>query len=157
MFYDYYGVWLCNTKFNDILENDLQLEVAFVDLNPKTKDLPYAHFDAETFIPSNQRVINFTGQIMTALAGADYITARSLTGQILHTIQDFYSHSNWVEMGNTEINKDIGLPAFATNYGVATLADNVTCVQNCTLVNVTCSAFIIGKLYFQIFNTLLIL
>ena len=70
--------------------------------------MPYAHFDAETFYKSNERVIRFTDAIYEALNEKDYETARQLTGQVLHTIQDFYSHSNWVEMGKTEINKEIG-------------------------------------------------
>lgn len=60
--------------------------------------MPYAHFDAETFIGSNERVMNFTDYIKRNLTAKNYEEARKLTGQILHTIQDFYSHSNWVEM-----------------------------------------------------------
>lgn len=145
MYYDHYGVWLCDTKLYDILQLDLQTNVALVDLDPSTKDMPYAHFDAETFVPSNQRVIDFTADILSAIASNDLSKARHLSGQILHTIQDFYSHSNWIESGHTEINKDIGTSAFVTNYPAATSADNVTCVQNCTLVNVTCSSFLTGK------------
>jgi hypothetical protein len=104
--------------------------------------LPYAHFDAETFTQSNQRVINFTTQIYSEINSDDYDTARALSGQIMHTIQDFYSHSNWVEMGHTnDINYAIGSVQF-NSLPVATAADNVTCVSNCTEVSVTCSPFI---------------
>lgn len=34
--------------------------------------------------------------------------AWSACGQALHSLQDFYSHSNWVEMGNTQPNSDLG-------------------------------------------------
>lgn len=34
--------------------------------------------------------------------------AWAATGQALHGLQDFYSHSNWVEMGNSEPNRDLG-------------------------------------------------
>lgn len=60
--------------------------------------MPYAHFDAETFNQSNQRVIDYTEVIKANLQSKAYSTARVLTSQIMHTIHDFYSHSNWVEM-----------------------------------------------------------
>lgn len=57
----------------------------------------------------------------------------------MHTVQDFYSHSNWIEMGNVQsINTLIGTTAFNTQ-SIATMADNVTCVSNCTLVESKCS------------------
>lgn len=143
MYYDYYGVWICNPKLSVILSTILEPNVAIVDFSPSTKNLPYAHFDAETFINSNQRVINFTTDIYTAISSKDYNRARVLAGQISHTIQDFYSHSNWVESGHTNINFDIGKPNL-NNSPVATRADNVTCVSNCTLVNATCSPFFVG-------------
>lgn len=87
--------------------------------------------------------MNFTTKIYNALSNKDYFTAQINAGQIMHTIQDFYSHSNWVEAGNTQINTNIGTAAFA-NSAVATRADNVTCTPNCTLVNVTCSSFLSG-------------
>ncbi|RSM03590.1 hypothetical protein CEP52_007287 [Fusarium oligoseptatum] len=37
----------------------------------------------------------------------DVAKARKAVGEALHTIQDFYSHSNWVELGNTEPNSDL--------------------------------------------------
>lgn len=97
LYYDYYGKYLCNSiPLDDLISLVFQPNVAIVDFDPKTKDNPYAHFDAEKFAESNNRVISFRQKIMTALASKDYNTARSLSGQVLHTIQDFYSHSNWV-------------------------------------------------------------
>jgi hypothetical protein len=68
----------------------------------------YAHFDAEFFVESNQRVVDFTNRILNSLNTNDYVQARKLSGQVMHTIQDFYSHSNWVEMNKTKINMAIG-------------------------------------------------
>lgn len=108
----------------------------------ETKNLPTAHFDAETFQASNERVITFTNNIYSALDSKDYTTARKLSGQIMHTIQDFYSHSNWIEMGNTnQINLLIGTTQF-NNLSFATLADNITCLENCILKTFPCSSII---------------
>jgi hypothetical protein len=61
-------------------------------------------------------VINFKESFYSSIQIDEYKTARKYSGQILHTIQDFYSHSNWVEMGNTiEINTEIGTTEFEKN------------------------------------------
>lgn len=39
----------------------------------------------------------------------DVLRVRDLLGQCFHTLQDFYSHSNWVEMGKKDINDLIGI------------------------------------------------
>ena len=70
--------------------------VASVDFSSATKDLPFAHFDAEFFKESNERVIEYKRQIAYSLKYNDFEDARTKSGKILHTIQDFYSHSNWV-------------------------------------------------------------
>ena len=123
------------------LKTDLMPQVAIVDFAPDTKDLPYAHFDAERLSGSNDRVINFTSRIYTAISKSDYKTARKLTGQILHTIQDFYSHSNWVEMGKSEINSAIGTNNFKSQSATTT-SDTNECVSNCTKVSIECSAVV---------------
>lgn len=80
----------------DLIKYDFQPAVASIDFMSDTKDLPYAHFDAEAFNESNARVIEFKEKIKVALAEKKYDVARIDTGRILHTIHDFYSHSNWV-------------------------------------------------------------
>ncbi len=40
----------------------------------------------------------------------DFDDARQKSGRIIHTVQDFYSHSNWVEQGQTNILDTIGQP-----------------------------------------------
>jgi hypothetical protein len=44
-------------------------------------------------------------------------------------------------MGNTDVNAQIGTSNFFSTP-VATQSDNLTCVSNCTLVNVTCSTLV---------------
>lgn len=40
----------------------IQTNNVIVDLNPSTKNLPSAHFDAELFAESNRRIMNMRGQ-----------------------------------------------------------------------------------------------
>jgi hypothetical protein len=143
---DYYGASLCNLPVEANIKIDLQPNVAIVDFDPNTKDLPNAHFDAEQFAVSNKRVMDMTNQIYDYLNVKDYQTARILTGQVLHTIQDFYSHSNWVEMGNRQINTLIGTSDFST-LKIVNQTDNVTCYDNCTRFESGCgivSTLLIG-------------
>jgi hypothetical protein len=66
------------------------------------------HFDDEAFVESSQRLLNLKeSTIQKALAG-DGDGAREDFGGALHTLQDFYSHSNWVELGMTAIETRLG-------------------------------------------------
>jgi hypothetical protein len=96
VYHAYYGKWLCEIDLIDLINLELHPNVALPDLEPRTTSLPYAHFDGETFRESNERVANFTGQVYEALDSRDYFKARVFSGQILHTIHDFYSHSSWL-------------------------------------------------------------
>ncbi|CAF0751806.1 unnamed protein product [Brachionus calyciflorus] len=141
IYFDYYNKTICEPKVKEIMDVELGPNVALVDIDPTTKDMPYAHFDAETFNQSNNRVINFTNAVYNYLSIKNYEKARELTAQILHTIQDFYSHSNWLEMGNTnQINKLIGTSNFST-IPVVDASVNQTCESNCTLVEVPCNNY----------------
>ena len=147
LYQDYYDKWICELELEFLIKTDFQRNVAVVDFDENTKDLPYAHFDAETFKESNQRVIEYTKRIYKHLDAKEYHQARKLTGQILHTIQDFYSHSNWVEMGNTHINSAIGSQEF-NKLAVASRSDNLTCVSNCTLTTVKCNIVVETLMFF---------
>ena len=88
LYFDFYNVSECYPDLSTLLITTFSPNIARVDLSSTTKDLPYAHFDAETFLKSNELVINVTNRIYEALNVNDYSTARELSGQILHTIQD---------------------------------------------------------------------
>ena len=78
------------------------------------------HFDNENFIRGGERVKKLKEEIIArvqeALASGSTATQAIHTrlGQALHTVQDFYAHSNWVELQNQEnngdpmINKELG-------------------------------------------------
>lgn len=141
LYQDYYGVRFCDLDVLTLIRYKLRQYVAVVDLDSDTKDLPYAHFDAETFLQSNERVMNITSQVFSALGTQDYDKALKLSGNTLHTIQDFYSHSNWVEMGNTDINYSIGKSNFS-QLSLIEPNDTNTCANNCSLVTIECGTFL---------------
>ena len=140
LYRDVYGLYLCKIRLSSLIKTMFQTFVALVDLDPDTKDFPYAHFDAETFIESNNRVIQFTDNVYKALDKKDYEGAQTYCGYVLHTIHDFYSHSNWVEMGNRDINRKIGTKDFM-NQSFVSFNETDPCINNCTLVSVECSTF----------------
>jgi len=96
LYSDYYGKFFCKIPLEWLIKNIFQKMVVNVDTNEDTKDLPYAHFDADTFLLSNDRVIEYKKVIGEELSRKNYRKAAEITGVILHSIHDFYSHSNWV-------------------------------------------------------------
>ena len=83
------------------------------------------HFDNCLF---DQTSANINGQYNYMLAGAllSYDSPETF-GQLLHPVQDFYSHTNWVELGKTELVDD-GL-GFWTKLSPFTITKGVTVVQ----------------------------
>lgn len=115
----------------------MEAGVAVVDTDTRYKDLPWAHYDANTFNESTERVRKYIENIKHKINDGDYTEARKLIGEVLHTIHDFYSHSNWVEMGNEDINYKI---TSVKDISIGNLAniDDQTCFDNCTLIELPC-------------------
>ena len=61
------------------------------------------HFTEDLFSASSGRLVNLKEQIIVLVTQEepDGEEARRLLGTAHHTLQDFYSHSNWIERGNT--------------------------------------------------------
>ena len=78
---------------------------AFVDENQHIASL---HVDGESFDEAQTRLTNAKQALEKALSNDDAELARTILGVSLHTIQDFYSHSNWVELGNSGPNPSLG-------------------------------------------------
>jgi hypothetical protein len=68
------------------------------------------HFDGESFPEGQALVTGEFATIKTDLANNDTAGARFTLGQALHSIQDFYSHSNWVETMGGSPNPSLGVP-----------------------------------------------
>ena len=72
----------------------------------------------------------------TRNASRDLTHAREILGQSFHTLQDFYSHSNWVEMGRTDVNELIG---FTETIGSIAAPNQATCTSDgCTRIEKAC-------------------
>jgi hypothetical protein len=73
------------------------------------KKEPAFHFDNETFNESYSLVLRRRERLIEKLSGEDVYSplvqnsAWNILGDNLHLIQDFYSHSTWVEQGNIDI------------------------------------------------------
>ena len=80
---------------------------ADVDLN---QFISSAHFDGENFYGGQTRLTNLRKKIITTLQANNPYQARISLGEAFHTIQDFYSHTNYVELGNTEPHATLGRP-----------------------------------------------
>lgn len=118
LYSDYYSRWIRKLEIDNLIETSFRINVAMVDFDQRFKDLPEAHFDANRFVESNERIIDLSRAIITGILRKDYVTARRLAAECLHTIQDFYSHSNWIELGNRGINEEIGTTRFSRNLNV---------------------------------------
>ncbi|UJR24642.1 hypothetical protein I4U23_006016 [Adineta vaga] len=117
----------------------IQIRDALVDLNPTTKNLPSAHFDSESFKESNQRLINLRTKILEDIKDPtkNLEKARGRIGDLLHTLQDFYSHSNWIEMGKTTINDRLALQE---DIGQVAGINQATCTNTgCTKMQTKCN------------------
>jgi hypothetical protein len=68
------------------------------------------HFDDEALDAGSRRLLNLKTEIIRLLLQAkpDGKGARQKLGSALHTLQDFYSHSNWVDMGKSDIEPRLG-------------------------------------------------
>ena len=86
------------------------------------------HFDGESLPEGQARVVALLSEVRTALSSNNASGARSKLGQALHTIQDFYSHSNWIELGNAGPNPSLGRPGSPLNR----LAPNIPTCVDCT-------------------------
>jgi hypothetical protein len=80
------------------------------------------HFDGENAAGAQLRLATLKQNVLDALR-SDPINAtgaRDNLGSALHTIQDFYSHSNWVEQGNSAAHPGVGRPGALPFAGPAT-------------------------------------
>jgi hypothetical protein len=135
--YDAISIQKCLSKLNNAIKQ-ITNAVASVDYDKNTKDFPYAHFDAETFLKSNQYVASLFDAIYDKISKQNYLDSRKSIGQVLHAIHDFYSHSNWIEMGHERINLNIGQNTDDLGIQLAEV-DVPSCFsENCTKEIIQC-------------------
>jgi hypothetical protein len=75
---------------------------------------PSLHCDDEAFRASTTRLLDLKARIIAKITAVppDGESAREDLGGALHTLQDFYAHSNWVELGHTDIDTRLGRVVF---------------------------------------------
>ncbi|XP_034556682.1 von Willebrand factor A domain-containing protein 7 [Notolabrus celidotus] len=76
---------------------------AAMDFLSSTRADPVYHFDSERVNSSIVMLRQFWAQTLLSVRAKEYQSARHSLGQLFHSLQDFYSHSNWVEMGQRSI------------------------------------------------------
>ncbi|XP_073699338.1 von Willebrand factor A domain-containing protein 7-like [Garra rufa] len=115
------------------------------------------HIDNEAFKEGRDLITQGVSAVKASVQQGSYIFARIKLGDLCHTLQDFYSHSNWVELENTAPFSTLIKPELPLNN----IADpsTPTC-KNCTGSN--CSDIILPEIllhkkltsgYFSIFSS----
>lgn len=74
---------------------------------------PSIHFDDESFKEGTERLFKLQQKIKEAALAGTYLLGRYLLGESLHSVQDFYAHTTWVEQhGNGIQLAPLGLQSF---------------------------------------------
>ncbi|XP_051512664.1 von Willebrand factor A domain-containing protein 7-like isoform X2 [Myxocyprinus asiaticus] len=76
---------------------------AAMDFLNSTRSDPIYHFDSERVEGATEMLRDFWSQTLLLTRAKEYQGARRSLGQLFHSLQDFYSHSNWVEMGQQAV------------------------------------------------------
>jgi len=58
------------------------------------------HFDGENFVGGHEQIIFERNQVLEFTRSGNMFLARFSLGEACHPLQDFYSHSSWLENGN---------------------------------------------------------
>ena len=89
------------------------------------------HFDAEQFEDGQKLLSSLRSLATESIKNTRYPQARMYVGQLFHTLQDFYSHSNWIERGETEPYSILGRPGVPIPPEMIAPPDSNTC-NNCS-------------------------
>lgn len=104
------------------------------------------HFDGEDFLGGSQRLIQLKEQTIAKVTREEpsAFSAQTDLGGALHTVQDFYAHSNWVNLGHssTDINAKLGHETFSgTDRATPTCPDNPSTLGGAGLRELTSGYF----------------
>ncbi|XP_077380532.1 von Willebrand factor A domain-containing protein 7-like [Festucalex cinctus] len=100
---------------------------AYVDLVSVLSD--EHHFDSEMFQKGRDLITKGVSAVKASVKLENFIAGRWTLGRVCHTLQDFYSHSNWVELGNTSPYNTLIIPE-QTLENLA--GPNISTCRNCT-------------------------
>ncbi|XP_074468125.1 von Willebrand factor A domain-containing protein 7-like [Sebastes fasciatus] len=107
--------------------------IQFIILRNVRVDIRHAlnasfHFDEEMFDQGRKIITEGILAVKASNKQENYEAARQKIGEIFHPLQDFYSHSNWLEVGNTLPNPNL----IRSDVSIGNVADvsRATC-RNC--------------------------
>ncbi|XP_058237738.1 von Willebrand factor A domain-containing protein 7-like [Hemibagrus wyckioides] len=83
-------------KFHEAL-NQIYIQNGIVDRDYASSN-PH-HFNSEAFTEGHSLISQGVAAVKANIREDNLQAARETLGRVLHTLQDFYSHSNWVELG----------------------------------------------------------
>ena len=110
-----------------------------------------AHFDAEQFEDAQDRLVEFREIVAMEISRRNYPSARRFMGRLLHTLQDFYSHSNWIEIGDSRgmsnPSPNLALGVRGRSVGNTASPTRPTC-SNCNRIGTVPIAKLFGLLPF---------
>ncbi len=129
---EFFGVAVLTRSMNKALQEiaDADADVDFLHFFSADH-----HFDDEHFAGGQTLLVQAFQDVQDALHNKNASGARKRLGQALHTLQDFYSHSNWIELGHTGPNTSLGDPRQSiTNTSPAgeTTCTSCTSCTNCS-------------------------
>ncbi|XP_066120367.1 von Willebrand factor A domain-containing protein 7 [Saccopteryx bilineata] len=101
LFASYFGPGFSSRRFRAAL-GEVSRANAAQDFLPTSRNNPDLHFDAERLGPGRTRLVGALREALVAARAQDYTLARQSLGAALHALQDFYSHSNWLELGQRQ-------------------------------------------------------
>ncbi|XP_063613332.1 von Willebrand factor A domain-containing protein 7-like [Penaeus indicus] len=112
LYHAYYGAAASPARFIKAV-NSIAASNVKADSLPQLKYDPQIQGDGEDLQSLQNSMATRYPQILTSILQDEaYPAARTFLGLSLHSLQKFYSHSTWVEQGNTGILEDLGLPGF---------------------------------------------
>ncbi|KAM7135943.1 von Willebrand factor A domain-containing protein 7 isoform 1-T2 [Molossus nigricans] len=101
LFASYFGPGSPSRRFRAAL-GEVSRANAAQDFLPTSRNDPDLHFDAERLGQGRTRLVGALRETLVAARALDHTLARRHLGAALHALQDFYSHSNWVELGQQQ-------------------------------------------------------
>ncbi|XP_069344520.1 von Willebrand factor A domain-containing protein 7 [Eulemur rufifrons] len=101
LFAAYFGPGAPSRRFRAAL-GEVSRANAAQDFLPTSRNDPDLHFDAERLGQGRTRLVGALRETLVAARALDHSLARQRLGAALHALQDFYSHSNWVELGEQQ-------------------------------------------------------
>ncbi|KAB5581390.1 hypothetical protein PHYPO_G00175100 [Pangasianodon hypophthalmus] len=107
---------------------DFQSSINEINKNNALVDVQHSftgsyHFDNEEFWTGRDLITKGVSAVKNHVKQQRYQAAREALGKTLHTLQDFYSHSNWIELENREPYPNLIKP----DTIISNIADSETC------------------------------